>query len=145
MRQRLFVNKVTGLSKLTIKTPKWRHLRSFGVFIVNFERPATLLKKSLWHWCFPANFKKISKNTFFTEHLWATASAFPNVRAPIFTFASKRFLHRIWWLHKFNRYKKRLPKTKSKKSSHHEIWRVSGTFDYKSFDEKFLLKYWYGH
>ena len=105
MRQRLFVNKVTGLSKLTIKTPKWRHWRSFGVFIVNFERPATLLKKSLWHWCFPANFKKISKNTFFTEHLWATASAFPNVRAPIFTFASKRFLHRIWWRHKFNRYK----------------------------------------
>ena len=28
---------------------------------------ATLLKMSLWHWCFHA-FCEISKNTFFTEH-----------------------------------------------------------------------------
>ena len=33
-------------------------------------RPATLLKKGLWHRCFPMNFCKISKNNFFTEHLW---------------------------------------------------------------------------
>ena len=33
-------------------------------------RPATLLKKRLWHRCFPVNFSEISKNTFFKEHLW---------------------------------------------------------------------------
>ena len=39
-------------------------------------RPATLLKKRLWHGCFPVNFAKFLKNTFFTEHLWATASVY---------------------------------------------------------------------
>ena len=39
-------------------------------------RPVTLLKKRLWHRCFPVNFCKISKNTFFTEHVWATATTF---------------------------------------------------------------------
>ena len=29
-----------------------------------------LLKKRLWHWCFPVNLD----NTFFIEHLWTTAS-----------------------------------------------------------------------
>ena len=37
-------------------------------------RPPTLLKKRLWHRCFSCEFCQISKNTFFTEHLWATAS-----------------------------------------------------------------------
>ena len=37
-------------------------------------RPATLLKKRLWHRCFPVNFFEISKNIFFTEHLWMSAS-----------------------------------------------------------------------
>ena len=37
-------------------------------------RPATLLKKRLWHRCFPVNFAKFFKNTFFTEHLRMTAS-----------------------------------------------------------------------
>ena len=36
-------------------------------------RPVTLLKKTLWHRCFPVNFAKF-KNTFVTEHLLATAS-----------------------------------------------------------------------
>ena len=31
--------------------------------------PATLLKKSLWHRCFPANFAKFLRTPFFTEHL----------------------------------------------------------------------------
>ena len=43
--QRLFFNKVVGLS------------------------PATLLKKSLWRRCFPANFAKFLRTPFFTEHL----------------------------------------------------------------------------
>ena len=37
-------------------------------------RPATLLKKRLWHWGFPVNFCEISKNIFFAEHLRASAS-----------------------------------------------------------------------
>ena len=37
-------------------------------------RPPTLWKKRLWHRCFPCEFCQISKNTFFTEHLWVTAS-----------------------------------------------------------------------
>ena len=37
-------------------------------------RPATLLKKRLWHRCFPVNFTKFLRSSFFTEHLWMTAS-----------------------------------------------------------------------
>ena len=33
-------------------------------------RPTTLLKKSLWHRCFPANFVKFLRTPFYTEHLW---------------------------------------------------------------------------
>ena len=43
--RRLFFNKVAGLG------------------------PATLLKKSLWHRCFPGNFAKFPRTPFFTEHL----------------------------------------------------------------------------
>ena len=32
------------------------------------------IKKEIWHRCFSVNFCEISKNTFFTEHLCATAS-----------------------------------------------------------------------
>ena len=44
--QSLFFNKVAGL------------------------KPATLLKKRLWHRCFPVNFVKFLRTPFFTEHLW---------------------------------------------------------------------------
>ena len=40
------------------------------------NRPTTLLKKSLWHRCFPVNLKKFLRTPFFTEHLRATASVF---------------------------------------------------------------------
>ena len=36
-------------------------------------RPATLLKKRLWHMYFPVNFAKFLRKLF-TDHLWATAS-----------------------------------------------------------------------
>ena len=32
-------------------------------------RPATLLKKRLWHRCFPVNFAKFLRTPYFTEHL----------------------------------------------------------------------------
>ena len=36
-------------------------------------RPATLLKKGLWHRCFPVNFVKFLRTPFFTDYLWMTA------------------------------------------------------------------------
>ena len=33
-------------------------------------RSATLLKKRLWHRCFPVNFVKFLRTPFYTEHLW---------------------------------------------------------------------------
>ena len=36
--------------------------------------PATLLKKRLWHRCFPVNFVKFLRTPFLTEHLWVNAS-----------------------------------------------------------------------
>ena len=33
-------------------------------------RPATSLKKRLWHRCFPFNFAKFLRTSFFIEHLW---------------------------------------------------------------------------
>ena len=44
--QSLFLNKVAGL------------------------RPATILKRRLWHTFFRVNFAKFPRTSFFTEHLW---------------------------------------------------------------------------
>ena len=33
-------------------------------------RPSTLLKKRLWHRCFPVNFVKFLRTPFLTEHFW---------------------------------------------------------------------------
>ena len=33
-------------------------------------RPATLLKKRLWHRCFLLNFAKFLRTSFLTEHVW---------------------------------------------------------------------------
>ena len=46
LHQSLFFNKVAGL------------------------RPAALLKKRLWHRCFPLNFVKFLRTPFGIEHLW---------------------------------------------------------------------------
>ena len=47
-----------------------KHLRHSLFFNkVASLRHATLLKKRLWHRCFPMNFAKSLKTTFFTEHL----------------------------------------------------------------------------
>ena len=32
--------------------------------------PGTLLKKRLWHRCFPVNFAKFTRTPFLAEHLW---------------------------------------------------------------------------
>ena len=40
------------------------------LFSIKLRPPATLLKKRLWHRCFPLNFAKFLRTSFFTEHLW---------------------------------------------------------------------------
>ena len=42
-------------------------------------RSATLLKKRLWHSCFPVNFAKFLRTPSFIEHLWSTASSMPQM------------------------------------------------------------------
>ena len=39
----------------------------------NLSSPATLLKKRLWHRCFPVNFSKFLRTPCFIEHVQATA------------------------------------------------------------------------
>ena len=39
-------------------------------FLIKLQAPATLLKKKLWHRCFPVNFAKFQRTSFFTEHHW---------------------------------------------------------------------------
>ena len=63
--QSLIFNKVAGLRQ----TLEWQ--RRLSPLCL---RSATLLKKKLWHRCFPVYFCEISKNTVFTGHLWAPAS-----------------------------------------------------------------------
>ena len=50
-----------------------KHLRQ----IPFFNKLKNELKKRLWHRCFPMNFTKKFYRTFFTEHLWTTASVPP--------------------------------------------------------------------
>ena len=47
-------------------------LRNFAKFIG--KRPCQSF--FFWHGYFPVNFEKFFKNTFFTEHIWETASKF---------------------------------------------------------------------
>ena len=43
-------------------------------FLIKLQGPATLLQKETLAEVLSCEFCEISKNTFFTEHLWATAS-----------------------------------------------------------------------
>ena len=57
---------------------------------VTGQRPATLLKKRLWHRSFPVNFAKFLRAPFFTEHLrWLLlkrlSKGFVSLEVTIFT------------------------------------------------------------
>ena len=43
---------------------------NFTEFTTKGLRLATLLKKRLWHKCFPANYMKFLRTPFFIEHCW---------------------------------------------------------------------------
>ena len=55
--------------------------RNFAKFIGKYlcMRPATLVKKRLWHWRFPLNFAKFLKTPFFIEHIWWLLLTIPGV------------------------------------------------------------------
>ena len=50
-------------------TGKHLYQRPFFRKVAARLRPANLLKKSLWHRCFPVNFAKFLRTPFFTEHI----------------------------------------------------------------------------
>ena len=47
-----------------------KHLCQSLFFNQAAGRPGTLLKKRLWHRCFPVNFEKFSRTPFCIKHLW---------------------------------------------------------------------------
>ena len=63
-------------------------------------RLATLLNKRLCHKLFTVNFCQISKNTFFTENLWAIVSEFVTEML-IFTSSSSQMFFKISVLKNF--------------------------------------------
>ena len=66
--QSLFFNKVPGL------------------------RPATLLKKGLWHRCFTVNFVKFLRTPFYIEHFWwLLLNILTQFDCPIFDFGNRKF------------------------------------------------------
>ena len=55
---------------------------------MNAYRSATLLKKRLWHRCFPVNFMKFRRTPFYIEHLWWLLLNAPDTYNEIFAAAS---------------------------------------------------------
>ena len=55
-------------------------------------RPAALLKKRLWHRCFPVNFAKFLRAPIFIEHLrWLLLSSVPATK-PVFRSRGEKML-----------------------------------------------------
>ena len=73
-------------------------------------RPTTLLKKRLWHRCFPVNFAKFLKILFLKEHLWWRAIiqklksvfkkfvSYPRNKMETYADVSKMLKYWKWWL-----------------------------------------------
>ena len=56
-------------------------------FLIKLQAPlATLLKKILWHRCFPVNFGKFLRTSFFTEHLQRLLLEFRNLCINVLAF-----------------------------------------------------------
>ena len=71
-RQRCSIN--TVFLKISQNSQENTCARVSFLIKLQASQPATLLKKRLWHRCFPVNFAKFLRTTFFIEHLWVTAS-----------------------------------------------------------------------
>ena len=76
------INKKNSHRRCSVKKGVLRNLTKFtGKHLCQslfFNRVAgaacNFIKKRFLHRCFPVNFAKIFKNTYFTKHLWTTAS-----------------------------------------------------------------------
>ena len=56
---------------LEISQNSQENTRARVSFLIKLQAaPATSLKRRLWHRCFPVNFAKFLRTSFFTEHLW---------------------------------------------------------------------------
>ena len=60
-------------------------------------RPATLLKKRLWHRCFPVNFVKFLRTPFLTEHLWLLLLHSWRWELPFLKLTFTRYVHSLKW------------------------------------------------
>ena len=78
-------------------------------------RPSTLLKKRLWHRCFPVNFAKILRTLSFVEHLWWLLSKVTGTW--IITYIGLYILYLCRPRGKYQR----IPKTKEVRVEHIEI------------------------
>ena len=61
------------ISNISIKRKQWesKECESKEYLVLNKRlRPATLLKKRLWHRCFPVNLVKFLRTPFLIEHQW---------------------------------------------------------------------------
>ena len=90
--------------------------------------PATLLKKRLWHRCFPVNFAKFLRTPFFTKHLWwlllyflifLNKHDFPDSFGSLVLFTSYKCANIVWQHHILfqEKYLVFFPKENSEKES----------------------------
>ena len=65
-------------------------------FLIKLQaRPANLLRRRLWHMCFPVNFEKFLRTPFYIEHLWWLL---PNFTHTLWYFTDSIYLSFIYFL-----------------------------------------------
>ena len=65
-------------------------------FLIKLQaRPANLLRRRLWHMCFPVNFEKFLRTPFYMEHLWWLL---PNFTHTLWYFTDSIYLSFIYFL-----------------------------------------------
>ena len=60
----------SSVKKVFLKFLQNSQEKNLSSLFFNKVAGSTLLKKSLWHRCFPVNFTKFLRTHFFIEHLW---------------------------------------------------------------------------
>ena len=94
--------------------------------------PATLLKKRLWHWCFPVNFAKFLRTAFFyIEHLWWLLLSSKWLGGRNLYYFRRSLSHYVWYtlsqLAQISYYKigqvSKYSIIYKKNFSHHSVWR----------------------
>ena len=70
-----FIHKI-GCPRCFVRRVFWNILQNSQENVFTCLQPATLLKKKPWHRCFPCEFSKIMKSTYFAERLRIAASVY---------------------------------------------------------------------